>query len=67
MKHKKSVLTKYAKDCSWGLRNFLNGCCLAEEMAKSEIGQEIRNGNAEVLMEVSKRFAKYAKDNISFD
>lgn len=67
MKHKKSELTKCAKDCSLGLNNFLNGCCLAEEIVKSEIGQDIRNGNAEVLMEVSKRFAKCAKDNISFD
>lgn len=67
MEIKKSEMTKFAKDCSYGLNSFLNGICMAEEIEKTNIAKEIHNGNDELLLEVSKRFAKYAKDQMCFD
>lgn len=62
---KKSELTQFAKDCAWGSRA-MNGICLSEEVAHSDIGRKIANGfvedNEELILEISKRFAKYAND-----
>ena len=68
MKHKKSELTKFAKTCSYGANQMLNGICVAEEISKSDIGRELINDDEiELLLEISKRFAKYAKDQMGFD
>lgn len=68
MKYKKSELTRFAKTCSWGAHQMLNGVCTAEEISHSDIGQDLINdGEIELLLEISKRFAKYAKDQMSFD
>lgn len=46
----------------------LNGICVAEEISKSDIGRELINDDEiELLLEISKRFAKYAKDQMGFD
>ena len=67
MEYKKSELTKFAKTCSYGASQMLNGVCVAEGISKSNIGQDLINDDAELLLEVSKRFAKYANDQMSFD
>lgn len=68
MKYKKSQLTQFAKSCAWGANQMLNGVCIAEEISKNDIGRDIINNNDdELLLEVSKRFAKYAKDQMAFD
>ena len=45
----------------------LNGVCAAEGISKSNIRQDLINDDAELLLEVSKRFAKYENDQMSFD
>ena len=66
MKYKKSELTRFAKDCAWGVNQMLNGVCMAEEI-KGNISRDILNDDEELLLEVSKRFAKHAKDTMGFD
>lgn len=66
MKHKKSELTKFAKDCAYGTNQMINGICMAGEI-KGDISREILNYDEELLLEVSKRFAKYTKDAMRFD
>lgn len=66
MAYKKSELTRFAKICADGAHCMLNGVCLAEE-AKGEIQRSILNGNDELLLEVAKRFAKVAKDEMAFN
>ena len=44
----------------------LNGICIAEEI-KGNISRDILNDDEKLLLEISKRFAKYAKDTMSFD
>ena len=66
MKYKKSELTRFAKDCAYGAHQMLNGICIAEEI-KGNISRDLLNGNEEILLEVSKRFVKYAKDYMAFD
>ena len=68
MKYKKSEITIFAKNCAWGANQMLNGICVASDISHSEIGKDFRNkDDEELLIEVSKRFAKYAKDEIGFD
>lgn len=68
MEYRKSVLTQFAKDCCCGTNQMLNAICIAEEISKSDIGRDLANiYDNELLLEVSKRFAKYAKDTASFD
>lgn len=65
---KKSQLTRFAKDCSYGSSRMIDAICMAEEIIHSDIGMAFRNGiDEELLVEVSKRFAKYANDTISFE
>ena len=46
----------------------INGLCMAEEIAHSSLGRELINFNDdELLLEVSKRYAKYAQDEMDFD
>jgi hypothetical protein len=68
--YKNSELTKFAKDCSWGLNQMLNGICMAEDITRTDIAKDFLNGceyENKLLLEVSKRFSKYAEDYISFD
>ena len=68
MEYKKSELTRFAKTCSWGAHQMLNGVCVAEEISHSDIGQDLINDSeTELLLEISKRFSKHAKDQMSFD
>ena len=66
MKYKKSELTRFAKDCAWGANQMLNGVCMAGEI-KGNICRGILDDDEELLLEVSKRFAKHAKDTMGFD
>lgn len=60
-KYKKSELTQYAKQCAKMSDNFMDHCLCAEELSRNEICREIVHaGNEELLLEISKRFAKYA-------
>lgn len=65
MKYKKSELTKFAKDCASGANHMLIGICMAGEI-KGNISRSILYDD-ELLLEVSKRFAKYTKDTMRFD
>lgn len=65
-KYKKSELTAFAKNCAWGAHQMLNGVCMAEEVVKTQIGRSISH-DEELLLEVSKRFAKHCKDTMAFD
>ena len=68
MEYKKSELTRFAKTCSYGASQMLNGVCVAEGISKSNIGQDLINDDeTELLIEISKRFVKYAKDQMGFD
>lgn len=66
MKYKKSELTRFAKTCAYGANQMLNGVCVAGEV-RGSICRDILSNDEELLLEVSKRFAKYAKDQIVFD
>ena len=68
MKYDKGVLTKFSKDCAWGMSQFLNGIRMAEEISHSNIGNELLNRHDDdLLLEISKKYAKYAKDTCFFD
>lgn len=68
MKYKKSKLTQFTKNCAWGANQILNGVCIAEEISKDDIGQDIINSDdEELLLEISRRYAKYTKDQMAFD
>ena len=68
MKYKKSILTSFAKDAAFGANLMLNSICIAENISKSDIGRSLKNeDDSELLLEVSKRFAKYAKVESEFD
>ena len=68
MKYKRSDLTQFSKNCAYGANQMLNGSCVAEEISKSDIGLRLVNTDNEgLLLEISKRFAKYTKDQMDFD
>lgn len=68
MEYKKSELTLFARRCAWGSNQILNGLCMAQEIVHSSLGEELANFNDdELLLEVSKRYAKYAQDEVVFD
>lgn len=66
---KKSELTQFAKDCAWGSRALINGICMSAELVHSDLGRKMANDfvedNEELILEISKRFAKYANDEIA--
>ena len=64
--YKKSQLTAFAKNCAWGANQMLNGVCMAGEIAKHPIGRSLPY-DEELLLEISKRFAKHCKDEMAFD
>ena len=68
MAYKKSELTGFAKDCARGANQISNGVCMAEEISKDGMGRLLTNNqDPELLLEISKRYAKYAKDQADFD
>lgn len=68
MEFKRSQLTQFAKDCAYGLSRMMDGICMAEEISHSKIGNAFKNEiDEKMLIEISKRFAKYTKDTSTFD
>lgn len=71
MDYKKSELTKFAKDCAWGNTALINGMCMSEEIVHTEIGHimahEFVDEHEELILEISKRFAKYTNDQMKPD
>ena len=67
MEYKKSELTRFAKDCAWTHEKAVNLVCMSEYISKTKIAKELENDNKEILLEVSKRFAKYTKENLEID
>lgn len=67
VEYKKSELTYFAKVCARGAEQMIIGLCMAEEIAHSGLGEELINYNDdELLLEVSKRYAKYAQTETDF-
>ena len=66
-KIKKSELTRFAKDCAFTHKNAVMFVCMSEEITRSKIGKMLKEGNDDILLEVSKRFAKYATEGMEFD
>jgi hypothetical protein len=66
-KIKKSDLTKFTKDCVYAHEKAVKLMCISEEIMRTQIGKELINDNQNVLLEVSKQFAKYARENINID
>lgn len=64
---KKSELTAFAKNCAYAHEKAVKLMCISEELVILDIGKELINDNADILLEVSKRFAKYAKETINVD
>lgn len=68
MKYKKSELTAFSKNCAYGADQLLNGFLVATDIAYSQIGTNIKqNNDPYLLLEVSKRYVKYVKNEIGFD
>lgn len=66
-KIKKSDLTQFAKDCVYAHDKAVKLECISEDIMRTYIGKALINDNQDILLEVSKRFAKYAKENINID
>lgn len=66
-KIKKSDLTKFAKDCVYAHEKAVKFECISEDIMRNQIGKELINDNQNILLEVSKRFAKYARENMNVD
>ena len=66
-KIKKSDLTKFAKDCVYAHEKAVKLMCISEDIMRNQIGKELINDNQNILLEVSKRFTKYAEENINID
>lgn len=66
-KIKKSDLTKFAQNCVYTHEKAVKLECISEEILKTNIAKELMNDNQDILMEVSKRFAKYAKESMNVD
>lgn len=68
MKYKKSELTKAAKYLAVTHEKLLEIMCISEEITRSEIGHIFSNGvDDELLIEISKRYAKYVKNISNID
>lgn len=68
MDYKKSELTKFAKEIVYVQEKLFDAMCISDEIAHGEIGTIFKNGiSDELLIEISKRFAKYVKNNASVD
>lgn len=66
-KIKKSDLTQFAKDCVYAHDKAVKLECISEDIMRTYIGKELINDNQDILMEVSKRFAKYTKESMNID
>lgn len=66
-KIKKSALTQFAKDCVYAHEKAVKLMCISEDIMRNQIEKELINDNQSVLLEVSKRFAKYARENMNID
>lgn len=66
MEYRKSNLTNYAKVLAKANSYLVNGICMAEENVHSEICERILQGDEELLIEISKRFAKHTQDENAF-
>lgn len=64
---KKSDLTKFAKDCVYAHDKAVKLECISEDIVRTYIGKELINDNQSILLEVAKRFAKYARENMNID
>lgn len=63
----KGQLTQFAKNCAYGSKALIDGICMSEEVAHTELGMKLRNNfddNAELILEVAKRFAKVVNDRM---
>ena len=68
MEYKKADLTAFAKQLAFAHHQYLNTMCIAEEIAKSEIGMKFKNRNDdELLVEIAKRYAKYVRNFCDID
>lgn len=68
MSYKKSEITQFAKECVYAQNQFLNSMCIAENLKRTDIAKEFRNGiDDELLIEIAKRYAKYAKFECTID
>lgn len=68
MDYKKSEITKFAKEIVCAQEKLFDVMCAADEIAHSEIGTIFKNGvSDELLIEISKRFAKYVKNDTDID
>lgn len=59
--------TQFAKDCVYAHEKAVKLMCISEDIMRNQIGKELINDNQSVLLEVSKRFAKYARENMNID
>lgn len=66
-KIKKADLTQFAKDCVYAHDKAVKLECISEDIVRTYIGRELINNNQNILLEVSKRFVKYARENINID
>lgn len=66
-KIKKSDLTKFVKDCVYAHEKAVKLECISEDIMRNPIGKELINNNQSILLEVSKRFVKCAKENMNID
>jgi len=68
VKFKRSQLTAFAKMCAEGAFQMLNGVCYAGDIIHHEIGRKLATTeDGELLLEVSRRFSRYARDQMGFD
>lgn len=66
-KIKKTDLTQFAKDCVYAHEKAIKLMCISENIMRNQIGKELINDNQSVLLEVSKQFVKYARENMNID
>ena len=66
-KIKKSDLTRFAKDCVYAHDKAVKLECISENIIRTYIGKELVNDNQDILLEVSKRFAKYTRESMNID
>ena len=68
MNYKKSELSSFAKALAQAHRHYLDVSCIAEEIVKSDIGRSLQHDtDSELLIEISKRYAKYVQNTCCVD
>lgn len=67
-KIKKSDITRFAKDCAYAHKNAVMLMCISEDISRSTVGKELINfDDEELLLKVSRRFAKFATEEMHMD